>query len=153
IPDKYRPTLFDFLAFDALSFYSSAEQAGAQPQDSFDLPADSPIFDPVEKFLEWVPQTTDKDNRTVKGIKLFQKLLAFHKDDKDNSALLDADLHRLRFGWNKAVGEEKNARYKAALEAFAKANPKHELFAMAQYQLADVVRTEGELVKAREIAL
>ena len=38
IPDKYRPTLFDFLAFDAISFYSSAEQAGAKPQDAFELP-------------------------------------------------------------------------------------------------------------------
>jgi len=153
IPDKYRPTLFDFLAFDALSFYSSAEQAGAKPQDSFDLSADSPIFDPIEKFLAWTPETTDKDNRTVKGIKLFQKLLAFHKDDADPSALLDTDLHRLRFGWNKAVGEAKNERYKAALVAFAKANARHELFAMAQFQLAGVVQGEGELVKAREIAL
>src|SRR5262249_47382392 len=128
IPDKYRPTLYDFLAFDALSFYSSAEQAGATPQDSFDLAADSPIFDSADKFQAWEPKTTDAGNRTVKGIKLFQKLLAFHKDDKDNSAFLDTDLHRLRFGWNKAVGEAKNDRYKAALEAFAKANAKHELY-------------------------
>ena len=47
-----------------------------------------------------IPKNTDASNRTVKGIKLFQKLLAFHKDDKDNSAFLDADLHRLRFGHN-----------------------------------------------------
>jgi uncharacterized protein YfaS (alpha-2-macroglobulin family) len=153
IPDKYRPTLYDFLAFDAMSFYSSAEQAGAKPQDSFELMADSPIFDSVEKFLAWEPKTTDAQNRTVKGIKLFQNLLAFHKDDKDNSALLDADLHRLRFGHNKAVGTIKDARYKAALEALAKANSKHELFAMAQFQLAGVVQGEGDLVKAREIAL
>jgi uncharacterized protein YfaS (alpha-2-macroglobulin family) len=153
IPDKFRPTLFDFLAFEAISFYASAEQAGAKPQDSFDLLADSPIFDSVDKFLAWEPKTTDVQNRTVKGIKLFQKLLAFHKDDKDNSALLDADLHRLRFGHNKAVGTNKNDRYKAALEAFAKTNSKHELYAMAQYQLASVVQGEGDLVKAREIAL
>ena len=76
IPDKFRPTLFDFLAFDAMSFYASAEQAGAKPQDSFELMADSPIFDSVDEFLKWEPKTTDADNRTVKGIKLFQKLLA-----------------------------------------------------------------------------
>jgi uncharacterized protein YfaS (alpha-2-macroglobulin family) len=152
IPDKYRPTLFDFLAFEAISFYSSAEQAGAKPQDSFDLPANSPIFDSVDQFLAWDPKTTDADNRTVKGIRLFQKLLAFHKPDRDNSALLDVDLHRLRFGWNKAVGE-KNARYKAALEQFAKTHQDHELHAMAMYQLATVIQGEGDLVKARQIAL
>ncbi len=152
IADKYRPTMFDFLAFDALSFYTSAEQAGAKPQDAFELPAESPVFDSADKFLAWDVKTTDTENKTIKAIALFKKLLAFHKDDKDRSAFLDADLHRLRFGWNKAVGENRNARYKAALEAFAKANAAHELTAMAQYQLAGVVQSEGDLVKAREIA-
>lgn len=153
IPDKYRPTLYDFLAFDALSFYSSAEQAGAKPQDSFNLLTETPIFASTTDFLRWVPETTDAQNRTVKGIKLFQKLLSFHEQDQDKSAFLDIDLHRLRFGWNKAVGEGKGARYKAALEAFAKANSKHELFAMAEYQLASVLQSEDELVKAREVAV
>lgn len=153
IPDKYRPTMFDFLAFDALSFYTSAEQAGAKPQDAFELRADSPIFESVEKFLNWQTINTDPGNKTIKAIGLYKKLLEFHKDDNDKSALLDADLHRLRFGWNKAVGEKKNANYKAALEAFSKANDGHELYAMARYQLATVVQGEGDLVKARDIAL
>ena len=153
IPDKYRPTMFDFLAFDALSFYTSAEQAGAKPQDAFELSAETPIFDSTEKFLAWDVKTTDTSNKTIKAIALYKKLVAFHKDDTDKSALLDADLHRLRFGWNKAVGETKNTRYKTALEAFAKANDGHELFAMARYHLATVVQGENDLVKAREIAL
>ncbi|MFM8274063.1 MAG: hypothetical protein ACKODX_17270, partial [Gemmata sp.] len=153
IDDKFRPTLFDFLVFDALSFYTSAEQAGAKPQDEFELPADSPIFAPVADFLKWEPKTTDANNKTLKGIRLFQQLLAFHKDAREPSARLDADLHRLRFGWNKATGETRNARYKAALEAFARANGEHELFAMAQYQLAGVVRDEGDLARARDFAL
>jgi len=153
IPDKYRPTLYDFLAFEALSFYAAAEQVRPRPQDAFELSADSPVFDPAEKFLAWEPKTTDPTDRTVKAVKLFQKLLAFHKADQDPSAFLDADLHRLRFGWNKAVGPDKNERYKAALTAFARANDGHELFAMAQYQLAGVIRDEGDLVKAREVAL
>ena len=153
IPDKFRPTLYDFVAFDALQFYTSAEQAGAKPEDAFDLPADSPIFGSVDEFLKWEPKTTDANNKTIKAIKLYQKLLSFHKDDKDKSALLDADLHRLRFGWNKAVGDAKNAKYKEALEAFAKTNEGHELFAMARFQLAGVVQGEDDLVKAREIAL
>jgi hypothetical protein len=149
IPDRYRPTLFDFLAFDAIGFYSSAEQAGAKPQDDFVLQADGPFF---TDFLTWEPKTTDPHNRTVQAIKLFQQLLKFHADDTDKSAFLDIDLHRLRFGWNKAVGESKAARYQAALEAFAKANRKHELFAMAEFQLAGVLQGEGDLVKARVLA-
>lgn len=153
IPDKFRPTLFDFLAFDALSFYASGEQAGARPDDAFDPPADGPIFDSADAFLKWNPQTTDQNSRTLKGVKLLQKVLDFHKGDADKAAFLDANLHRLRFGFNKAVGPEKNARYVAALTAFATDHEAHELSAMARYHWAGVIRTEGDLVRAREIAL
>ena len=118
MPDRYRPTLFDFLAFEALNFYSSAEQAGARPEDAFELTADSPIFAPAEEFLAWEVKTTDAESQTVRAIRLYQKILKFHQDDKDPSAFLDAGLERLQFGNHKAVGEEKNARYKAALKRF-----------------------------------
>src|SRR5437899_2992998 len=45
IPDKFRPTLYDFLAFDALSFYAIGDQAnGPKVEDAFEMTADSPIF-------------------------------------------------------------------------------------------------------------
>ena len=33
MPDAYRPTLYDFIAQEALKFYTSGEQAAAKPQD------------------------------------------------------------------------------------------------------------------------
>ena len=59
MPDAYRPTLYDFLAFEALSFFSSGEQAGARAEDAFELAADSPIFAAVEEFLD----LEDQDDR------------------------------------------------------------------------------------------
>src|SRR5436190_8932920 len=53
LPDSYRPTLYDFIAHEALKFYSSGEQAAAQPEDAFELSADSPTFDSAEKFMAW----------------------------------------------------------------------------------------------------
>ena len=53
LPDSYRPTLYDFLAHEALEFYTSGEQAGAKAEDAFELSADSPIFAPAEEFLKW----------------------------------------------------------------------------------------------------
>ncbi|MEN6425180.1 MAG: hypothetical protein ABFE13_07445, partial [Phycisphaerales bacterium] len=49
-PDSYRPTLYDFLAHEALSFYSAGEQA-ALGENAFEIMADSPIFAPVAEFL------------------------------------------------------------------------------------------------------
>jgi len=104
VSDSYRPTLYDFLVFEALSFYSAAEQAGTIPQDTFEIMADSPIFGAVDEFLAWEPKTSDTDSAKLKAISLYQDLLRFHQDDSDKSAFIDADLwrrvsYRLSYIW------------------------------------------------------
>ncbi len=79
--------------------------------------------------------------------------MKFHQNDADKSAFLDADLHRLEFGYNKAFGEEKAARYKAELKRFADQHANHEISTRAIANLADVVHGEGDWVLARKIAL
>jgi uncharacterized protein YfaS (alpha-2-macroglobulin family) len=151
-PDGYRPTLYDFLAHNALAFYTSAEQAGARAEDAFDLRADSPVFADVAGFVAWKPTATDEDSPTLKAIQLYQDLIRFHQTDDDQSAKLDADLLRLAFGSNKAFGEEKTARYKAALKRFADKFADHEISARALFDLATAVHGEGDWVEARMIA-
>ena len=116
VPDAYRPTLYDFLVHNALEFYTSGEQAAAKPSDAFELMADSPIFGTPDEFVAWNVPTTDEDSPAYKAVLLYQDLLRFHAKDEDPTALADADLLRLQFGHNGAFGEEKNARYKAALK-------------------------------------
>jgi uncharacterized protein YfaS (alpha-2-macroglobulin family) len=152
LPDSYRPTLFDFIAFEALGFYASGEQAGAKAEDAFELAAASPIFAPAEEFLKWEVKTTESESRTVKAIRLYQDLLRFHEQDEDKTAYLDADLLRLVFGWNKAVGEEKSARYKAALKKYVDRWGDHEVSARARFHWASVLHGEGELVAAHKLA-
>ena len=151
-PTPTGPTLFDFLAFNALEFYTAGEQAGAKAEDAFDLSADSPIFAPAEEFVAWQVQTTDTDSPTLKAIRLYQDLLKFHAADDDRAARIDADLWRLSFGNNKAFGEEKNARYKAALKRLADKWADHELSARALHDWATVLHEEGDFVAARQIA-
>ncbi|MBM4027267.1 MAG: hypothetical protein FJ280_17955, partial [Planctomycetes bacterium] len=152
VPDAYRPTLYDFLAFEALSFYNAGEQAGALPQDSFEIMADSPIFAPVAEFLAWQPQSADGRSAKVKAIRIYQSLLAFHQNDPDKTAFLDADLQRLVFGNNQAVGPEKADLYKAALERFVNGSKGHEIAARALYQWANVEYGQGNYVKAHTLA-
>jgi len=152
VPDTYRPTLYDFLVHDALSFYNSGEQAGASPQDTFEIMADSGIFAPVDEFLAWQPQTSDTQSAKLKAVLLYQSLLAFHQNDKDKAAFLDADLYRLAFGYNQALGPDKADLYVAALEDFADQWKNHELSARAIYEWARVVYTQGDYVRARALA-
>jgi len=152
MPDRYRPTLYDFVVYNALEFYTSGEQAAAKPQDAFDLSADGPIFSPADQFMAWQPQTTDEESPTRKATRLYQQLLRWHQDDADRTAFLSADLERLVFGWNKAFGEEKNARYKAALKRFVDAFGDEEISALARYHSARVLQDDQDLVEARRLA-
>ena len=86
MPDAWRPTLYDFIAHEALTFYSSGEQAATKPEDVFEVPADSPIFGSVDNFLAWKPATTDAGAPLYKAIRLHQELLRFHEKDTDPGA-------------------------------------------------------------------
>jgi hypothetical protein len=152
LPDSYRPTLYDFIAHEALGFYTSGEQAAAKPQDAFEVPADSPMLGAVEEFLAWKPQTTDTNCQILKAIELYQDLLRFHQNDADPTAFLDVDLARLVYGHNVAFGEIKDTRYKAALKAFVDKWADHELSALALYHWARQLQAEGELVEAHRLA-
>ncbi|MBM3859590.1 MAG: hypothetical protein FJ395_08070 [Verrucomicrobia bacterium] len=145
VPDSYRPTMFDFLAYEALQFYQAGEHGATKAEDEFELDAASPIFADADEFMNW--NTADS-----KAISLYQNLLRFHQADADRSAFYDADLARLIYGHNKAVGENKNDRYKAALQRFIEATAKHEVFARALAALATQINQDGDPVKARELA-
>ena len=152
-PANYRPTLYDFLVHNALAFYSSGEQAAVQSEDEFELLAESPILSSVGEFLKWKPETTDTTSPTFKAVLLYQDVLRFHSEDKNRAAFWDADLHRLNFGYSKAYGDEKSARYKSALKSFADKTLTHPICNRAFHHLAQVIHQEGDFVKARDIAL
>ncbi len=152
LPDNYRPTLYDFVAHQALDFYNAGEQAGAKAEDAFELAADGPMFQPVAQFMSWKPESADADSPTLKAVLLYQQLLRFHENDADKTAFLDDDLQRLALGNNKAVGDEKTTLYKVALRRFIKENSNHPLSSMARYHLATVLQGENELVDAHDIA-
>ena len=151
-PDSYRPTLYDFLANEALSFYTSSIQAGTVPMDVFEFMADSPIFGTVDEFLAWQPQTTNTDSGKLKAIYLYQDLLQFHKNDADKSAFIDADMHRLEFGYNNALGPEKDTLYIAALQRFVNQWSDSEIVTRAFYNWAQVVYAQGDYVQAHTLA-
>lgn len=153
VPDSYRPTLYDFIAQEALKFYTSGEQAGARPEDAFEVQADSPALGPLEEFLAWPPPGSDTNAPAYRAIGLFQDLLRFHQNDPDPAALIDADLARLVWAGNAVVGEDKDKRYLSALRRFAERWAAHEISALALSHWARALHNEGDLVEARRLAL
>jgi len=152
VPDSYRPTMYDFVVHDALRFYSAGEQGGSKAQDAFVLAADSPIFASAKDFMAWEIDSEDDESPKIKAIGLFQDLLGFHQNGDNQDAFVEADLLRLRYGFNQSFGEEKKARYKAALKRFTQEWADHEMSARAMFRHAEVLRDEGELVEAHKLA-
>ena len=150
MPDTYQPTLYDFIAHHAAQFYALDEQV-TRAQDNFDLTADSPIFADTQAFLQWQPNSESK-SPTLQAISIYQDLLKFHADDEDPTAKLYADLQRIRLGAKVGVGDDEGVRYRAALQRFADQHVKLEISAIALAFQAQSLQSNGDLVKAREVA-
>ncbi len=152
MPDKYRPTLYDFLAHEALNFYSSAEQAAASPEDAFEIDAASDAFAQLQRFLAWQPATEDTASPKYKAVRLYQSLLAMHLGRSEIDALADLDLMRLAYVKNNGFGEDRNRTYIQRLEEARASYGGSDAAGMAQYQLARAWGEEGDLAKAHDLA-
>jgi uncharacterized protein YfaS (alpha-2-macroglobulin family) len=171
MPDAYRPTLYDFIVYEALGFYSAGEQFGAKPEDAFELTTDaiSPgLPSPFAEAKEFIaPEPGDqlmskeqaarsnamKQSSAGKAYALYRALMRFHANDPaPKLAFASADLERLTWAWNSAVGEDKDARYQAALENFIRAWADDEISALAMERGARLLQQQGDLVAAHTMA-
>lgn len=137
-----RPTLFDFLAHRALEYYTNDERDINKPAYQFTI-NDKNAFAPAATFVTAKFATKDTASLYHKAIGLFQELLQFHLNDADPAALLDADIIRLSFMKNKAVMENKNKLYEAALKQIVANYPNNANAAQASYLLASLYYERG----------
>jgi uncharacterized protein YfaS (alpha-2-macroglobulin family) len=152
VPPAYRPTLYDFAVFEALDFYTSAEQSAVQPEDAFEIPADSPALGPLADFLKYAPQTTDEGSAKLQALKLYQAVIAFHLEKGNREAAIDDDLGRLRYMNGVAVGEGASERYLERLAAIVKETGPSPLQSLAYYDWAEELYGRDDLVGAFRIA-
>ena len=152
LPEKYRPTLYDFIAHEALGFYTSGEFAAAKPEDAFEVRASDPLLGPLDKFLAWVPETTDTESPQFKAVRLYQDVLRFHLDDADSSALNDTDILRLLHGKRIVTGDGTNDRFIEAMQSLVEREP-GPLSAWARYHWAQTLHADGDSVEARRVAI
>ncbi|MGV8120405.1 MAG: alpha-2-macroglobulin [Candidatus Xenobiia bacterium LiM19] len=131
-----RPTLFDFVAWKALEFYSRGEQAGARPEDAFEIDAGGGAFDDAASFLRYSPPTTDKESCRYQALRIYQRLMSFHQGDPDKDAFIDADLSRLNYVFNNSVGDQKTDIYIKRIKEIINSYPQSDLSSLALYYLA-----------------
>ena len=103
----YSPTLYDFLANNALQFYKSSETLITRPAYKFTINETAYLSD-FNTFLALEIKSKDSLSLQLNALKIYQKLIKHHiqKDHKD--ALAHVDIARLEFVKSKATFDNKN---------------------------------------------
>ena len=109
-----RPTLYDFLAQRAVSFFKNKEITLSKPADFFQLKEDF-YFADAKEFANAKVLSNDTLSLQFYGVQILQELIKFHLSDKNPNAFIDLDLQRLDFGYANSVNPNKNKLYKNAL--------------------------------------
>ena len=138
-----RPTLFDFLAHRALSYFMSDGNDVTQPAYKFIL-NDEKIFAPVNSFINTKFTAKDSASLYYNAILVLQDLLKFHAADENKDALIDADLIRLAFANEHGIFSNKEKLYEDALKSIETGYPGNPLSAQAIFLRAQLYYTKGQ---------
>jgi hypothetical protein len=139
----YRPTLYDFLAHRALSFYSSTLAGLSRPAEQFQL--DNPVYLGANEFFAKLDiSTADTMSLLFRAIKLYQDLTRFHMPDGDPRALLELTLARLKFVKKNASNTlDANELYLVQLESLSEQFKGHNSYPLIRHRVAETFFEEG----------
>ncbi len=136
--EKFRPTLFDFLAFRAVEFYSSNDAGLTTPANSFSI-NNQQYFNPTAEFTKLNINSPDSFSFDFHALKLLQKIIALHQNDTEPTALIDANLSRLNLVHDKSTLPEKDSLYLAALTELQNQYSNHEASAEIAWYIAQLL--------------
>ncbi|UII28373.1 MG2 domain-containing protein [Fulvivirga maritima] len=142
----YRPTLYDFLAHQALKFYETGESAITSPANKFYI-NDSSYLNIDEVKLK----SPDSLSLEFQALATYQQLVNFHKSDEDPSAYILVRLEALKYIYGKGTYDSKLQLQRSTLEKFWKSYQEHEASTLIAYELA-VKYEASDKPKALEIA-
>ncbi|SDB66482.1 Alpha-2-macroglobulin family protein [Flavobacteriaceae bacterium MAR_2010_188] len=99
---EFRPTLFDLLAHNALTFYETDENSITKPANKFIID-EQKYLEKAEVFKDVKIISADSSSSKLKTLMIFQELIKFHFDENNIPALIDADIDRLLFVKNNST--------------------------------------------------
>ncbi|MDD5362651.1 MAG: alpha-2-macroglobulin family protein [Ignavibacteria bacterium] len=146
---KFRPTLYDFLAFKAVRFFSDKTTSLTRPAEQF-LLNDSLYLSDAEQFSQINIATQDTFSFHFYTLKTLQEILRFHLKDGNIDALLDADLIRLKFVYDNSVNPLKTNLYLNTLEKLAEKYSKHPYSTMVKYYSASEYYKNGNVYDSED---
>ncbi|PQJ69499.1 alpha-2-macroglobulin family protein [Polaribacter butkevichii] len=139
---KYRPTVYDFLANNALEFYKSNETSIASPAYKFILD-DSSFLSDYKTFSKLKLTSKDTFSLQFNALKIYQKLIQFHAKENNLDALVDADIHRLNFVNEHATFQNKEPIFLSTLKSSKNIFNKKEVSGLYAFETAKIYRDQA----------
>ncbi len=136
---KYRPTLYDFLAHNALDFYKTSETNITKPSYAFTI-NDKKYLQEHTVFSSLKIETKDSLSLQFNALKLFQDLIKFHARDKAPDALIEVNIERIKFVSENAVFGDKKTVLLECLQSEKKKFATHSASALYDYEIANLYK-------------
>ncbi|WBX77492.1 MG2 domain-containing protein [Tenacibaculum ovolyticum] len=140
--EKYRPTLFDFLAHNALSFYKTAETNITKPAYQFKIDTKNLISD-ASAFSKINLKTKDSLSLQFNALKIYQELLNFHLKNGNLDALVDVDLERLNFINQHATFQNKEQLFLQTIKTSEKKYQTNKVSGLYTYKIAKIYNQQA----------
>ena len=138
----YRPTLFDFLAHNALEFYSTDENSITKPAYKFEIDNVQFLSDAIS-FSQLDIVSKDSTSLLLQALKLYQDLIQFHVKDESPYALVDVDIKRLLYVKQHATFSNKDAKILETLKSESERLKSHEVSALYDFEIAAIYVQQG----------
>ena len=92
----YRPTLFDLLSHNALTFYKTDENSITKPAYKFSID-DALYLKDSEQFINATLSAKGSLSLQLNALKIYKNLLKFHRKKTASKAFVTVDIERLKF--------------------------------------------------------
>tara|TARA_R110002126_G_scaffold282967_1_gene431872 strand:+ start:28220 stop:34870 length:6651 start_codon:yes stop_codon:yes gene_type:complete len=146
----YAPTLFDFLANNALTFYKTSENSITKPSyqfyiDNIDFLSDAKTFSKLNI------KSKDSLSLQLNALKIYQKLVNLHIETGNNKALANIDVQRLEFVHKHATFNNKNEILLEILKTSRQQFKKDESSGLYAFEIAKIYKNQSKNKEALAI--
>lgn len=138
----FRPTLFDFLAHNALDFYKTSETSITNPVYKFEISNEKYLAN-FKEFSGIKLETKDSLSLQFNALKIYQKLAAFHQKENNSNAFIAVELERLEFVKQHATFGEKENRFLNSLVNLKNEFKTHEASTLIDFEIASVYNSRA----------
>ncbi|MUU79558.1 alpha-2-macroglobulin family protein [Winogradskyella endarachnes] len=143
----YRPTLFDLLSYNALSFYKTPESSITQPADKFSIDNEDFIAD-SNIFINAELSSNDTLSLERNALIIYLNLIKFHRHNKTTKAFVNVDIERLNFVKKHATFANVDALLLKTLESKSAELKASELSTLYDYEIANTYKSQGQFFDA-----